>query len=156
MRPLIGAVDGDAFTAGMMGLAVERATNTLPQTALGTIFTISGGRVLAFLILGEVTVAIQAQANAVKLVSTPTVGSAVDICATADVNGLEVGAKLIAPNVGATALGKSNAGASFGAYGFTVLPIGNLGLNTAASSTGSIKWTLFYTPLDSGAAVVAA
>lgn len=154
-RPPIGTVDGDAFTASMFGLAVERATANIPQTALGTLFTVSGGRVICFLILGEVTTIIQAQANAAKLVSTPTVGSAVDLCATADINGLEVGGKLIAPNVAATALGKTNGGAAFGAYGFTIVPPGTIGLNTAASSTGAIKWTLFYTPLDPGGAVVA-
>lgn len=148
-----GAADGDAFTAGMFGLVVNKAAASLPQTATGTIFTIAGGRIIAFLIFGEVTTIIQAQANAVKLVSTPTVGSAVDICATADINALEVGGKLVAPNVAATALGKTNAGASFGAYGFTVLPAGTLGLNTAASSTGALKWSMFYTPLDTGASV---
>lgn len=156
MRPPIGAIDGDAFTAGMVGLAVERATANLPQTALGTLFTVSVGRILAFMILGEVTTIIQAQANAVKLVSTPTAGSAVDLCATVDINGLEVGGKLLAPNVAATALGKTNAGAAFGAYGFTIIPPGAVGLNTAASSTGQVKWTLFFTPLDPGATVVAA
>lgn len=148
-----GAADGDAFMAGMFGLVVQKAAANLPQTATGTLFTISGGRIIAFLILGEVTTIIQAQANAVKLVSTPTVGTAVDICATADINALEVGGKLLAPNVAATALGKTNAGAAFGAYGFTILPAGTLGLNTAASSTGQTKWTMFYAPMDAGASV---
>jgi hypothetical protein len=156
MRPLVGAVDGDAFTAGMIGLGVERATAALPQSATGALFTVSGGRAIVFLILGQVTTIIQAQANAVKLVSTPTAGSAVDLCATVDINGLEVGGKLLAPNVAATALGKTNAGAAFGAYGFTIVDPGSIGLNTAASSTGAIKWTLFYVPLDPGASIVAA
>ena len=156
MRPLIGSVDGDAFTAGVFGLAVERATATLPQTTNAPIFTISGGRVVAFAILGEVTVALQVLLNSTKLTAVPTVGSAVDICAVVDVSGLEVGGKLLAPNVAATALCKTNAGAAFGAYGFTMLAPGTLNLNCAASATGSVKWTMFYCGFDPGAAVVAA
>jgi hypothetical protein len=156
MRPIIGAVDGDAFTAGMFGLAVERAAANLPQTAAGTIFTIAGGRVLMFFLLGQVTTIIQNQANNTKLKLVPTAGTTVDICAVVDIANLEVGGKLIAPNVAATALAKTLAGASFGAYGFTVLDPGNLQLDCAASNTGQVKWTLFYTPLDPGASVSAA
>lgn len=156
MRPPTGTVDGDAFTAGMFGLAVERAATALPQTTNSPIFTISGGRVIAFLILGQVTTIIQAQANNTKLTAVPTAGSSVDICGVVDINALEVGGKLIAQNVAATALGKTNAGASFGAYGYTILDPGTLNLNCAASNTGAIKWTMFYTPLDPGASVAAA
>jgi hypothetical protein len=146
----------DAFTAGMMGLATERATANLPQTTTLPIFRILGGRVSAFLILGEVTTVIQAQANNTKLTAVPTVGSAVDICAVVDINALEVGGKLFAANVAAAALQKTNTGAAFGAYGFTTLAVGTLNLNCAASSTGQVKWTLFWVPMDSGAAVEAA
>lgn len=156
MRPPIGAVDGDAFTAGALGLCVERATATLPQTTNAAIFNILGGRVLMLALLGEVTTVIQAQANATKLIATPTVGSAVDICATADINGLEAGGKLMPVNTFATALGKTNAGAAAFVYSGTVLAVGTLNLSCAASNTGSIKWTMYYLPFDVGASVTAA
>jgi hypothetical protein len=128
----------------------------LPQTTTLDLFTVSGGRVLVFLVLGQVTTVIQNQANNTKLIAHPTAGSDVDICAVVDIANLEVGGKLIAPNVAATALGKSLAGASFGAYGFTILDPGVLRLSCAASNTGQVKWTLFYAPLDPGASVAAA
>lgn len=156
MRPLVGAVDGDAFTAGGFGLCTERAAANLPQTASAPIFNILGGRIMALLILGEVTTVIQAQANNTKLTSVPTVGSAVDICAVVDINALQARGFLLAPNVAATALGKTNAGAAFGAYGFTIMPVGTLNLDCAASNTGQIKWAMYWFPVDPGAAVTAA
>lgn len=156
MRPPLGAIDGDAFTAGMLGLAVERATATLPQTTNAPIFTVAGGCVLVFQLFGRVTTIIQAQANNTKITAVPTIGSSVDLCAVADINGLEVGGSLILANVAATALLKNNAGATFGAYGFTLVSPGTINLNCAASNTGSIRWTLYYAPDDVGATVVAA
>lgn len=156
MRPLVGSVDGDQFTAGMLGLGIERATANLPQTANAPIFTVTGGYVIIFQIFGRVTTIIQAQANNTKLTAVPTIGTAVDICAVVDINALEVGGTLLAPNVAASPLLKNNAGATFGAYGFTLVAAGTINLNCAASSTGQIRWTCYWAPDDPGAAVVAA
>jgi hypothetical protein len=155
--------DAGAFRKALFGLKVSKATAALPQTTVGNLFTISGGRVLVTGILGEVTTAIQAQANAIKLISNPTTGSSVDLCATVDINALEAGGFLfLTPDLDATpfsvALGKQNAGAA--TFGFAnvglVIPVGAIELSTAASNTGSVKWDLTYVPLDDGAAVAAA
>lgn len=156
MRPLIGSVDADAFAASMLGLAVERATANLPQTTNSPIYTITGGRVLVLFLMGEVTTAIQNQANNTKLTAVPSVGSSVDLCATVDVANLEVGGKLILPAAFATALAKTLAGAASYSYAGAVVATGTINLNCAASNTGQVKWTLFYVPIDSGAAVAAA
>lgn len=146
----------DAASMFRLGARVDRATATLPQTAAGTIFTISGGRVLASLILGEATVAVQAQANNTKLKLAPTTGSTVDLCAVKDITGLEIGGKLIVPGVAATALTQANAGAIIAQTTPVILAIGNLQLDCAASNTGSLKWSIWYVPIDDGALVVAA
>lgn len=146
----------DAATLFRLGVRVDRATAALPQTVAAAIFTISVGRVLATLILGQVTTIVQAQANNTKLTSTPTAGSAVDICAVKDITGLEVGGMLVVNGTAATALTQANAGSIIGNTVPVVLNIGSLKLDCAASSTGSIKWTLFYFPIDDGATVVAA
>jgi hypothetical protein len=147
----------NALSAINFGIRVDRATAALPQSATGTIFNIVGGRVLLKLLVGEVTTIIQAQATTLKVTSTPTVGTAVDLCATADLNALEVGGKVSVIGVFATALNKTNAGAVQGmSTAPIVLAVGTLGIVTVASSTGSMKWSLWYVPLDDGAYVTAA
>lgn len=144
------------------GLAVPRATATLPATAAQNIYTISGGRVLMTGLLGEVTTIIQAQATTVKFTSTPTTGSAVDLtAATGDINALEVGGFItLVPALTVTpfaaAIQKQNAGATVLQGLSIVLPIGSLSYTTGATSTGSIKWLMTYIPLDDNASVAAA
>jgi hypothetical protein len=141
------------------GILVSRATATLPATAAQNIFTISGGRILLVALVGEVTTIIQAQATTVKVTSTPTTGSAIDMStATADINALEVGGRisLANPPAAATILTKTNAGYTNLDNVRTIVPIGQLSYTTGATSTGSIKWDLVYIPLDTAATVVAA
>jgi len=147
-----------AFRKMLLGLKVDRAAAALPQTAQTPYFTVTGGRILITNLIGEVTTAIQAQATTVQLIATPTSGTAVVLSnATGDINGKEVGSTIaLAATLGGT-LVVNNAGA-------TVLPLANLfvvrtgtiDFKTIASSTGATRWSLFYVPLDDGAAVVAA
>jgi len=146
----------DVLATDLWGARVDRATAALPATTHSAIFTITGGRVIVNMILGEVTVAVQAQANNTKVTSYPTVGSAVDLCSVTDINGLEVGGKLLVPGIAATALTKANAGAVIAPAGSFVIAIGAIHLDCAATNTGSIKWTCFWTPFDDGALLVAA
>lgn len=149
-------IDGRSLRKLLLGLKVDRATAALPQSTTGHLFTIAGGRVMVPLILGEVTTAIQAQATTAKLTSTPTTGTAVDVCGTLDLTGKEIGTLLTVTGTFANALVGANAGAASMQDRPFVLPIGFLDLITVASSTGSIKWTVFYIPIDDGASVVAA
>lgn len=154
-------IQGDQLRALRYGFKVDRATATLPQTTAGSLFTVSGGRVLLTSILGEVTTVIQNQANNTKLQSVPTTGSTVDLCAVVDTAALEVGGYLsLTPDLDATpfsvALQKQLAGAITMPVCGIVIPIGAIKLNCAASNTGSVKWSLTYVPLDNGASVVAA
>lgn len=142
-----------------IGILVSRATAPLPASGAQNIFTVSGGRVLLVALVGEVTTIIQAQATTVKVTSTPTTGSAIDMsAATTDINALEVGGRitLANPPAAATALVKTNAGYTDLSAVNTIVPIGTLSYTTGATSTGSIKWDLIYIPLDTGASVAAA
>lgn len=156
MTTLIANKDVRTIAAGIL---VSRATATLPATTSQNIFTISGGRILLLALVGEVTTAIQAQSTTVKVTSTPTTGSAIDMsAATTDINALEVGGRitLANPPAAATALVKTNAGFTDLQGVRTIVPIGTISYTTGATSTGSIKWDLIYVPLDNGAQVVAA
>lgn len=137
------------------GRVVQRAAANLPQTATGSLFAVSGGRVLVTSIIGQVTTAIQAQACAVKLRATPTVGAVNDMSGTVDINGAAVGALLSATGLAGDALVLSTGGAVSLLRNPILVAVGNIGLNTAASNTGQVKWTLSYLAYDAGASVAA-
>ncbi|MEU6781485.1 hypothetical protein ABZ912_19955 [Nonomuraea angiospora] len=149
-------IQGDQLRTLLLGTRVDRATATLPQTATGSLFTVAGGRVLVTSIVGEVTVAVQNQANNTKLVATPTTGSVNDLSATVDVANLGVGGLLGATGLAGDALVKSTGGGVSNLRNPVVVAIGAIGLSCAASNTGSVKWSITYIPLDNGASVTAA
>lgn len=140
----------------LLGLKVDRTSATLPASTTTTYFTISVGRVLLLALVGEVTTVVQAQATTFKLTSTPTTGTAVDVCATVDLNGKEAGTLLGITGLPSDAMVATNAGLTTGFKQQLILPIGNLRATTVATSTGATKWSLFYVPIDDGATVVAA
>lgn len=150
------SVDPQAFTAVGLGFRVDKAAATLPASATQDLFVVSGGLVAITGIVGEVTTIIQTQACNTKLISTPTVGTAVDLCAVLDISADEVGCLYGITGTFATALVGANAGAAVLPALPIVVPEGVIGLNTAATNTGATKWTLWYVPLDEGAAVVSA
>lgn len=148
--------DGSAYRKQKLGLRVDRATATLPQTTTGALFTVTGGRVAITQIIGEVTTAIQNQANNTKLTSSPTTGTAVDICAVLSIANDEIGCLYGITGLNSDAMLGINAGALPAQTRDVVVPIGSILLDCAASNTGSVKWSIFYYPIDAGAAVAAA
>lgn len=145
--------------AGDLGRVVERATAALPQSTASALFTVSTGRVIVTAIIGEVTTVIQTQADATKLTFDPTdAGATQDLCATLDITADAVGTMYSITGTPATALQD--------ALNFVpsskmlaqpiILKPGSVLLDCAASNTGSVKWTLAYWPLDTGASVAAA
>lgn len=132
----------------------ERATDTLPQTTTAALFTISGGRIIVTQIIGEVTTAIQNQANNTKLTLDVGTGTDVDLCAVLDIANDEVGTLYGITGTFSDAM--LGAGQALRTQSFPiVLKPGDIDLNCAASNTGSVKWTLFWAPLDAGAYVAA-
>ncbi|GAA4924513.1 hypothetical protein HD597_011300 [Nonomuraea thailandensis] len=150
-------IQGDQLRTLLLGAKVDRAAANLPQTATGALFNVTGGRVLVTSITGRVTTSIQAQANAVKLVATPSgSGTVNDLSATVDVNGLAAGGLLGATGLAGDALVKSTGGGVSNLRNPIVVAPGAIGLNTAASNTGQVEWSLTYVALDNGATVAAA
>lgn len=146
-------ISGPQVRQILLGSKVDKATAALPQTAAGTLFTVTGGRILLTSIVGEVTTVIQTQANNTKLVATPTTGTAVDICAVLDISAKEVGTLFGITGLFSDALVGANAGATVLPRNPVVIPIGTIKLNCAASNTGSVKWSVTYVALDDGASV---
>jgi hypothetical protein len=139
-----------------LGLRVDRATATLPATTTGSIFTVAGGIVAITQIIGEVTTIIQNQACNLHITSVPTVGTAVDIGANVNIQALEAGGLIGLTGLGSDAVLAPNAGALSGMLRCLYVPEGVIQIHTSATNTGSIKWSIFYIPIDEGAYITAA
>lgn len=151
-------VNNSSLRQVLLGRQVVRTTSNIAQTGDLSLFTVTGGRIVLTSFVGAVTTIIQAQANAIKLKSVPTTGTAVDISGTLDINAKEVGTLISLDGTAlSTALSGPNAGAAlFMRGGGIIVPIGALKMNAAASNTGQVQWTMTYIPYDDGASVAAA
>lgn len=149
------AVDGQAFASVVFGFRVERAGAALPQSAQGALFTVAGGRIALLGIVGEVTTAIQNQANNTKVVANPTGGVDVDLCAVLSIADDAVGVQYGITGVPGDAMVGAGGAAPLPQRPVAIKP-GTIDLSCSASNTGAVAWTLWYVPLDEGATVVAA
>lgn len=152
---------GKGFHGGMsrkrakLGLQLDRETATLPATTYGALFTITGGKVVLTSMIGEVTTVIHSQTTNIKITATPTTGTAVDIATNLDTNadavqslyGIGAYVAAMTGGTGATNISPANG---------IVINAGTLGITTGATSTGSIKWSITYIPLDDNAYVTVA
>lgn len=143
---------GGAAIADTLGIQVSRATAALPQTAAAAIFTVTGRNLLVG-IIGEVTTVIQTQTNNTKLTLNGVVN--VDICAVLDITADGVGTIYGITGTFATALIGAGSAAVFPATRVVLEP-GTIDLDCAASNTGSVKWDIWYIPLEASATIVAA
>ena len=134
----------------------ERTADSLPQTTQEPLFTITGGRIFVYAIIGEVTTAIQNQANNTQLVFNHATASDVDLCADLNIANDAVGELYSITGTFTDAM------VSGFALPATILPHplilseGSIDLDCAASNTGAVAWTLFWAPLDDGTYVAAA
>ncbi len=146
--------DDDAATLVTYGMVINRATDTLPATTTEDIATIAGGRVILTGIVGEVTTQIANATTNLKLIGTPTVGTALDICANLDIDQDEVGTLYGITGLFTDAMLTNVAGATVMPRNGVVLNAGTLAIETGATGAGAIKWTITWLPLDTGATMV--
>lgn len=143
------------------GLRVDRAA-ALVTAATVPLFTVSGGRVLMTGFLGEVAVVIANTATTLQIthLTTDAVTPVVtDLCiASASIAQYAAGRMFTLPAAVGSALTVS-VGSSAATMNFSptwVLKIGSLQLvGSAAPATGTIKWSMWYVPIDDGAYVTA-
>lgn len=155
----IAAQSGQTYEALHLGFRVEKAQGATVATGETSLFTITGGRVLLTQIVGEVTTVIQTQATSVKIVydpdSTVTAGADTDLCAVLDISADVVGLLYGITGTVADAM-IEGLGRVLAQHTPHVLSEGAIHQNSSAASSGGIKWTMWYVPLDDGAVVVAA
>ncbi len=146
-------IAGKQQLIGNYGTTVTRAAANLPATTSGNLYSVSAPLIVTS-IVGIVTTAIQAQANAIKLEAFLTAAAAAsDLCATVESNGQGVG-KLF---------GITGAPATAATFGYGVVQTneliingpGFIRLNTAATNTGQMSWIVNYIPLTPGAQLLA-
>lgn len=136
------------------GTRNDKAAAVLPATTTATIFTVAGGRLMLTALVGQVTTIMSATATNLKVTSTPTVGSAVDLCINGAVTSKEVGALVALPAAVASALVVANAGAVTSPPGLSlIIPAGTIQITTDATNTGAMKWSMLWIPLDDGVTV---
>jgi len=144
---------GAPWTRRTYGIA-ERTTAALPQTADGALFRITGGKIRLLEIVGEVTTAIQNQANNTKIKHNPSgVGADVDLCAVLDIANDAVGTLYAITGDFSDAmvdgLWSLETDELMEKRGIILGP-GDIELDCAASNTGSVKWTVTWEPFDEG------
>lgn len=155
-------IQGSQLRALLLGVRVERATDTLPQSTDEAIFTVSGGRVLITSLVGEVTTVIGAGTTPdLKIKYNPTAaGSDFDLCTAVSIASDAVGQMYyIAGSVaspGALLVGGAVGQANPVFTAPLMLSEGDIEIDMDESVTGSVAWTLTYIPLDDGASVAAA
>lgn len=148
--------DSAKRAASALGQSTVKSTLAITGISTKGVFVVSGGKILVTSLVGEVTTAFQAQANAAKFVATPTVGTVNDLCATVETNGLILGALIGITGLAADAMVVSTGGGVSNLRNPIIVKAGTIGYSTAASSTGAATFTITWVPLDDGATVVAA
>ena len=144
------------------GVSVSGVAKNLPATTAGAIFNVAGGRVAITQIIGEVTTAIQNQANNAKLQFVPTGGTAIDLCDVLNIANDAVGTLYSidgTPNVAMKNISKLADCVTPSTLQQTKqipIGIGAINLNCSATNTGKIKWTTYYIAMDDGSYIEAA
>lgn len=149
-------IQGDQVRSVVFGQRVEKTGLAVTGISTKSIFLITGGPILVTSLVGVVTTAIQAQATLTKLVATPTVGAVNDLSAAVDIASAAIGALVGVTGLTADATVISTGGGVSNLRNPIVVNTGAIGLNTAASSTGAMRWIMTYVALDNGASAVAA
>jgi DNA-binding transcriptional regulator YdaS (Cro superfamily) len=136
-------------------IRVSRATDTLPATTTEAIFNVLGGRILLKALIGEVTTVIQTQACNLSVNVDSDAGASDVLASTLDISAGAVGTYYGIEGDG-TAV--ENTGIGWGRIctsGGTVIGTGTITLTTSATNTGSVKWDLYYLPLEENSYVTA-
>jgi hypothetical protein len=145
------------------GLPVANAAKVVPSNTIGTIYTVTGGRILLTSLLGVVSTAIVGTPT-LSVGATPSGGASAPtaLCTATSISGAAVGTALSLPDLvsGALAVAASGVigspGVTIDQGGIAMVSAGVITTTTSAAATGAISWLLTYLPLDSGAVVTAA
>jgi hypothetical protein len=154
--PNYSASTRTAVSAITQGMRVDKAAISVAAASTKSLFNVVGGNCIILGLIGESTTGQAAGANNAKYISTPTVGTAQDLCAVVDITGHEAGGLFTITGVFATAAVKGMAGAGVVQTNPVVVAPGVIGFNTAGNTVGSYKFSVWYIPAEDGAYIEAA
>jgi len=138
------------------GVRVDRAAGAMAGSGAATsLFTIVGGRVAIREVVGQITVAASGATN-LSIQSNPTTGTSAAMCAVLAIGALEVQTLLGITGAVADAMYGVSAGLSQGMLRDQILPVGAIEAISSAAETVTVKWSVFYVPVDDGAYIEAA
>jgi hypothetical protein len=142
------------------GIRVNRAADTLPQTADEAIFTITGGRVLVVGLIGEVTDTIGSGTDpdlTIKFNPTAT-GADTELAADLDIGDDAIGTLYSLTGDFSDPVTEGVRVLESPAMVQTpfVLSEGDIEIEMNESVAGSVSWSIMYVPWDTGAEVAAA
>lgn len=149
----LGTFAASAIAPMNIGNITSRADKVLPQTATETLFTVSVAPIWLFHIYGQIGTLVQAQADTIKIQCIQTGQTAVDMCATLDLN-----AAAAASYIGITGTAANAAVKGFGLPIMAtawLIPVGTISLITSASNTGTARWIAHWAPAEAGGTLVA-
>ena len=129
--------------------------------AVYPLFTVANGRIIVKQLIGEVTTVLSDNATLVKYYFTPTGGAQIDLSAISQtIAQLAVGKRILA----AGTIGGATTFSGIGATMLQTVPyiIGTYGVGgvigiqstTASLTSGAMKFTVLYTPLDDGSYIL--
>src|SRR5271157_2369700 len=114
----------------ILGMDVEEPT-ALP--ASGALFVVHNGRVLITSIIGEITLAMDANATSIKLQAVPTLGTTTDLCAALNIASYNKGDELGITGTPGDAMLPATSNSSVPGQKITVMvKAGSINLNLAA------------------------
>ena len=140
------------------GIRVDSAAALVTAAAV-TKFTVTGGNVLMLGFYGKVVVDIAATACTVIVTHTPIVGAASPsilaiLVGATDIQSFVAGRIAHLPAAGGVLTWPATGYGRFDLAPIYVLTPGALSITgSAAPATGTIRWSMFYVPLDPGAYV---
>jgi len=134
----------------------NRATSSLPASTATDYFTVLGDVILQD-IKGVVTTVVQTQTCNAKLIVKKG-GTSTDICANLDITAAAVGSRFSITGTYANAMIKTAIGVPLApqATGIFIEGGSTIRLNTSATNTGLVKWSVKYIPQAPGAVIIAA
>jgi len=151
-------IDADAAQKTTMGIKVARGAADVINGATVPLYTVAGGMVAVHGLVGIVSAfALDGGASATKYSANPTTGTANDLCATADINAAEIGQMLSLTGEPATAMQVGSGGVPLCTAPICV-NIGTIDIISAAdigTGGGLVGFTIYYTPIDTGATITA-
>jgi hypothetical protein len=139
------------------GIRVDKAAISVAAASTKAVFNVVGGNCIILGLIGESTTGQAAGANAVTWVSTPTVGTAVNLSGgVTSIASHEAGGLISLTGTFADNTLLSNAGAMQGMLRPVVVAPGVIGFATAGNTAGSYKFSVWYIPAEPGGYIEAA